>query len=117
MTDDKKCPDEYPIFFNGKCYKENDCPSGTNYLLFERQSRCNNKWYYDSENSLIICLDKNINCPNVYNYVVFTTNEYKINNDINYYEFNSMLYLNCSKDTIEIENDGVKKCICDKNKY
>ena len=28
-----------------------------------------------------------------------------------------MLYLNYPKDTIEIENDGVKKCICDNNKY
>ena len=71
ITDNKKCPDEYPIFSKGKCYKENDCPSGTNYLPFERQYKCNNKWYYDSENSFIICLDKNINCPNVYNYVVF----------------------------------------------
>ena len=92
MTDKKKCPDEYPIFFNRKCYQENKCPNGTEYDAFERKCKCKHKWYNDTQNSLIICLNQGINCPSSYNYIVFQTGECKTNNDINFYEFNYILY-------------------------
>ena len=111
---EKKCPNDYPIFYNGFCYKEeeNECPTDTKMNHYTQTCDCKYKWYNQTDISKIICLPKKSNCPSDYPLLIFSTQECKKTNDLNLLEFNYTLYLNCPENT-ERENN---KCICIKNK-
>ena len=108
--ENKKCPNDYPFFFNGKCYSENHCPDKTKGDPYELKCICKYKWYQEGE--IVTCLSETSNCPSNYPLLVFSTQECKVSNDLGLIEFNYTLYSNCPENT-EKEND---KCICIKNK-
>ena len=118
--DDKKCPEEYPIYFNGYCYKagncaiKEDCPENAEYNNFTQAFECKYKWYKDD--SKIICLQKDSNCSPVYKYYVESTKECLKTaiTDEKFYLFNYVYYLSCPEDTIQEENGN--QCICNKKK-
>ena len=117
---DKKCPKEYPVFFNGYCYKENQCPTNSQYNKFTQTCECKYLWY--EENSLITCLPSTIkSCSSVEGYplLISSTNQcIESDNEEknNYFELNNILYVSCPDDTKPIEEGGSKKCICNNRK-
>ena len=111
---DKKCPEEYPIYFNGYCYKpgNDETPENAKYNNFTQSFECENKWYKDD--SKIICLVNVSNCNQVYKYYVNSTRECLKEEltDGNFYLFNYVYYLSCPVETIQNGN----KCECNKKK-
>jgi hypothetical protein len=119
---EKKCPEDYPIYFNGYCYKagkcepESDCPSNAEYNNFTQTFKCKYKWYID-ENSRIVCLQNISNCSQKYPYLVNSTNQCLDKDSAEnstFYLFNYVFYLSCPENTIATETS--KKCECNKNK-
>ena len=120
----KECPEEYPYFFNNKCYPS--CEYANEKHLFNIKSvensfecRCQNLWYIDTNNNKI-CYDKNINeCPSNNNikstsYLIFSTKQCV--NNINEcpestFKFNFICYDQCPEYTLE-GNGPDKICIC-----
>lgn len=111
----KKCPNDYPVYFNGYCYKENECPVGNlEYNKYEQTCKCKYKWYID-EKSDLVCLGQERNCTNDYPYLVFSNNECRnSSNYLNLWEINYTLYSSCPEYTKEGNN---KRCICDSKYY
>ena len=119
-----KCPAEYPIYFNGYCYKagkcgngeNDDCPLNAEYNNFTQTFEFKYKWYIDV-NSKIICLQENSNCPQSYPYFVKSTNQCtkEIEENSKFYLFNYIYYLSCPENTI-IQSENAFECICNKKK-
>jgi hypothetical protein len=122
QVNDTKCPTDYPIYFNGYCYKagkcgnnEDDCPRYAEYNNFTQTFECKFKWYIN-ENSRIICLPNQSDCSQEYPYLVNSTNQCtkQINGTSKYYSFNFIYYLSCPENTIV--NTTNNKCECNKKK-
>ena len=114
QNENKKCPDDYPIYFNGYCYKpgNDEHPENAKYNNFTQSFECENKWYNDG--SKIICLVKESNCNQVYKFLVESTKECLKDelSDEKFYLFNYVYYLSCPVNTIKNGN----KCECNKKK-
>jgi len=118
-----KCPPDYPIYFNGYCYKpgkcenkEDGCPSNAEYNNFTQAFECKYKWYIDVNSKRIICLQNKSECSQEYPYLVISTNECtkEIKNNSKYYLFNYKYYLSCPENTNQIEDKF--ECECNKKK-
>ena len=114
-SDNKKCPSNYPFYYNNKCYSEKKCPENTIPEPYEQKCICKYKWYEDGDT--LICLSENVNCPATHQYIISSTNKcIETNDDANLYEFNYTLYSSCPQNTKEEEKDGKKICVCNPNK-
>ena len=114
-SENKKCPSNYPFYYNNNCYSEKKCPGNTIAEPYEQKCVCKYKWYEDGDT--LICLSENVNCPATHQYIISSTNKcIETNDDANLYEFNYTLYSSCPENTKEGEKDGKKICICNPNK-
>ena len=111
------CPKEYPLYVNGKCYKDGECPSNMDYNKFSKICSCKDKWHIEENVNgppTINCHIIGSNCTRDYPYLVLSSRECRKTIDTNLWEFNYILYSSCPENTIE---DGNKKCVCNPNKY
>ena len=107
----KNCPNDYPLYYNGKCYKNCPYSENTKPNPYEQKCECRYNWY--QEGDALTCLPRGIDCPiNIYPLKVFSTNECKTENNMNLIEFNYTLYSSCPEKT---KPEGIS-CICDPNK-
>ena len=109
--DNKNCPDNYPFYFNRKCYKDCSTLANTKQDLYEKKCACLYKWYKVGEYD-VKCLSKDENCPAEYPLIVASNKECKTENDLGLLEFNYTLYSSCPENTIPSGDT----CICDPNK-
>ena len=126
QKDGIQCPTDYPIYFNGYCYKagkcgpgEDDCPRFAEYNNFTQTFECKYKWYIDVNSKRTICLQENSDCSPDYPYLVISTNECikKIIDNSKYYLFNFKYYLSCPENTNTNEDNEDKfECECNKKK-
>ena len=134
----EKCPNEYPYYFNHKCYKS--CEEANEEYKYNIETvensyecRCQNLWKIDPEDLYHtdkICYDKNINeCPPYPNdnsivYQIFETKQCVENKNkcpSTSFKFNMICYEKCPEFTLEIkkntlENNLDNTCTCNREK-
>ena len=125
-----ECPSDYPLLFNKKCYKMNNCPENSYYNNnIQQECVCYNLWYQYIDSNLnlpfINCLSQSTNiCPMnfaiKYPYQIFRTKECLKEGTLcpeNSYIFNYICYENgCPENTREGSYDSTNDlhfCICD----
>ena len=134
----EKCPNEYPYFFNHKCYKSCEEANDEYKYNIEKvensyECRCQNLWIIDPDDIYHtdkICYDKNINeCPpypidNSIAYQIFETKQCVENKGkcaSTSFKFNMICYEKCPQFTLEIkkntlENNLDNTCTCSREK-
>ena len=113
----KSCPDDYPYYFNGECFKS--CTNNGYQLNIKEKGDsnecvCENLWRYnkDDNNRIIICI-KDAICESD-ELLINDTNEcYKGTECPNYspLKFNERCYNNCPENTKQ-NISNTKECIC-----
>ena len=125
-ANNKICPIESPLEFNGVCYKENSCPQNSYFNPeYAGKCTCDNLWYIDENTNLIHCLPKETpTCPNDYKYQIYKTKQCikpletyatKCPED-NHYVFNLICYENSCPENTKEDSANSKICICDETK-
>ena len=115
----EKCEDEYPLLFNNQCYKKGSCPEGTKMDIINGDACiCNNLWHQQNNNNKNCLLENE--CPAIYPYKNFTTNECVKSCSNSHKIVNNTCYNTCPDGTIikTIKNeDGTEietnECECD----
>jgi len=108
----EECSDEYPLLFNGRCYKKGNCPHDTKEnILNGKECVCENYWFKQDNNN-IYCIDK---CDyKTHPLQIYSTNEC-IQMDVcpdDKWVFNYICYDKCPDGTLEAEE---RNCKCDSN--
>ena len=107
------CPDAYPFYFNGECFKE--CKNVYQYTVKKKDNSneciCENLW--KEEDGQTICL-KDVHCEND-KFLVYETKQCVDSCPLEYpLLFNKQCYKNCPENT-KINIANANECICEKN--
>ena len=105
------CPPDYPLKFNGECFKI--CPNGAKEdITSGDKCICNNLWY-KQKNGNMFCLEGE-ECPSTHPYKQSSNNECQQQKCENFI-LNYTCYDNCPEGTIGKTETGKKICECHPN--